>query len=322
MANNDSKQLGLFGALPDPIVGAAAVPAELAATAKSLSPRLRFGTSSWSFPGWRGLVYDRKATPSQLARHGLAAYARHPLLRAVGIDRTFYAPIAARDFAAYAAAVPDDFRFLVKACSICTAQRNRRDDGSWHDNPGYLDAAFATDRVVAPFVEGLGPKAGPLVFQFPPHGKRDPQAFADDLAAFLGALPRGPRYAVELRDEPLFTPSYIEALGEVGASHCLSLHPRMPPLARQTEVSANLDGPLVARWMLKRGRGYEAAQKRYAPFAELVDQDPDNRAGLGALCVEAVRADRDVFVIVNNKAEGCAPQSVFALAQQIADSQG
>lgn len=28
-----------------------------------------------------------------LARHGLAAYARHPLLRTVSLDRTFYAPL-------------------------------------------------------------------------------------------------------------------------------------------------------------------------------------------------------------------------------------
>ena len=316
--SDGGKQLGLFGQTPDQPVAAAAVSADLKALAGTLSTRQRFGTSSWSFPGWQGLVYDRRTTQSLLARHGLAAYAEHPLLRTVGVDRTFYAPIGARDFATYAAAVPDDFRFLVKACSVCTAHRNRRDDGSWQDNPGYLDASFATEQVVAPFVEGLGQKAGPLVFQFPPHGPRDPRAFADDLGAFLAALPRGPAYAVELRDQPLFTPEYIDALRAANAGHCLSLHPRMPPVNEQAAASAALDGPLVVRWMLKRGLGYRAAQERYSPFDQLVDPDPGSRADIAALCLDATRADRDVFVIVNNKAEGCAPQSVFALAQQIA----
>src|SRR3954464_13352095 len=47
------------------------------------------GTSSWTFPGWNGLVYDHEASTTQLAREGLAAYAHHPVLRTVGIDRTF-----------------------------------------------------------------------------------------------------------------------------------------------------------------------------------------------------------------------------------------
>ena len=46
------------------------------------APRAR-GTSSWSFPGWAGIVYDSKVSQTTLARHGLAAYARHPLFRTV-----------------------------------------------------------------------------------------------------------------------------------------------------------------------------------------------------------------------------------------------
>lgn len=70
---------------------------------------MRLGTSSWSFPGWAGIVYDHSVSTATLARRGLAAYARHPLLRTVGVDRTYYGPITAEDFAAYAAAVPDEF---------------------------------------------------------------------------------------------------------------------------------------------------------------------------------------------------------------------
>src|SRR5262245_41971269 len=101
---------------PDGPVGPAPVGAEVAALAARLPAGLRLGTSSWSFPGWQGLVFDRRATTRELAQPtALAAYARHPLLRAVGLDRTYYQPIAAAEYAAYAAATPPGFRFLVKA---------------------------------------------------------------------------------------------------------------------------------------------------------------------------------------------------------------
>lgn len=315
MAKDEApRQLGLFGDRRERVVDGAHVPEELAAVAAGIPARVRFGTSSWAFPGWRGLVYDRAAKQQDLARHGLEAYAQHPLLRAVGVDRTFYAPIPAEDFATYAKAVPAEFRFLVKAASHCTARQVRGDGGTWHDNPGFLDAGFAADEVVAPFVAGLGVKAGPLVFQFPPQATAHPKSFARELGAFFAALPEGPTYAVELRDSALLTDDYVAALAAHGVSHCVSLHPRMPALARQRELREKLGGPLVVRWMLRRGLGYEQARERYAPFERIQDPDVDNRRELAELCRDVGR-EHDVFVIANNKAEGCAPQTVFELAR-------
>jgi uncharacterized protein YecE (DUF72 family) len=107
----------------------------MVALARRLPRQIYLGTSSWTFPGWQGLVYDRAAAASVLARHGLSAYAQHPLLRTVCVDRTFYAPLPAADYATYAAAVPDDFRFVVKAHAWCT-QPTRRDPShaSWRSH--------------------------------------------------------------------------------------------------------------------------------------------------------------------------------------------
>lgn len=153
-------------------VGAAAPVGWHLEAAKALGPEVRLGTSSWSFPGWEGKVWDRGATEHELARSGLAAYARHPLLRTVGIDRTFYAPVPARTLAEYAAQVPDDFRFLVKAHEhLCLArfpEHPRYGALRGAESPHFLDAAYAIEQVVEPFLEGLGAKGGPLLFQFPP----------------------------------------------------------------------------------------------------------------------------------------------------------
>ncbi|MFM7066403.1 MAG: DUF72 domain-containing protein, partial [Gammaproteobacteria bacterium] len=163
----------------------------LQALAARLSPALRFGTSSWSFPGWAGLVYGGAHAESLLSRAGLAAYAQHPLLRAAGIDRTFYAPLAASDFAPLAAAVPEDFRFLVKAHAALTTpfdQWRRMPYAGRSPQDHFLDAVHAADRVVGPALEGLGTKLGVILLQFPPLGApfaRTALRFADHLARFL-----------------------------------------------------------------------------------------------------------------------------------------
>ncbi len=297
-------------------VGPADIDSDIAEIAAALPPNVRLGTSSWSFPGWAGIVYDRVATPMVLARHGLAAYARHPVLRSVGVDRTFYAPLSARELAEYAAVVPDTFRFLVKAPAACTSP--------WiEDGSRFLEASWATAEAVAPYVEGLGPKAGALVFQLVPLGTahtREPARFAERLGAFLAALPPGPTYAVELRDRALLGPAYEHALAAANAVHCLNVHPRMPPIAEQHRwIDTETRRPLVVRWMLHEGLGYEQAVSRYEPFSRLVDEDPHSREQLADLCVEQALRGRDVLVVANNKAEGSAPLTQCKLARAIGE---
>src|SRR5680860_572641 len=97
-----SLQLGLF---PDADPSTHAAPVGPAPTherirrlADALPPGLRLGRSSWSFPGWAGIVYDRAVSERTLAKAGLSAYARHPLLRSFGIDRTYYRPVSEEIF--------------------------------------------------------------------------------------------------------------------------------------------------------------------------------------------------------------------------------
>ena len=292
--------------------------------AARLPARVRLGTSSWSFPGWDGLVYAGRPRADELSRDGLVAYARHPLLRAAGIDRTFYAPLDAAGFARHAAQVPGDFRFLVKASQLCTFPALREGDGrpTARPNPRFLDASFARDAVVAPAVEGLGQRLGVLLFQFPPlpaAETRHPGRFAERLARFLAALPRGAPYAVEIRNRELLQPAYAAALSASGTAHGFTVHPTMPSLEVQAEVSPVEAQPvLVVRWMLGHGRGYEEARDLYAPFDRLAAPDTESRASIAELVARAVRAGKEGLVIVNNKAEGSSPLSVVELARAIA----
>jgi uncharacterized protein YecE (DUF72 family) len=308
------------------VVGAAAVPEEVAALGRALPRSVYLGGSTWSFPGWAGLVYDRTYTESRLARHGLAAYGRHPLLRAVGIDRTHYRPLPARDLARYAEAVPEDFLFLVKAHEACTLARYpdhpRYGAERGLANPLFLDPEYAAQEVVGPYVEGLGARGGALLFQFAPQDLGAPARFAAELHRFLAALPRGPLYAVELRNRELLVPEYAAALAAAGACHCLNVHPRMPDLRRQARATGALRAPaVVVRWLVAQGMTYEVAGRTFAPFNRLAAPDPELRRTLAALAHAALRAGRPFLATVNNNAEGSAPLSIVELAREIAARQ-
>jgi uncharacterized protein YecE (DUF72 family) len=343
-----ARQLSLFdddrpadGRAADSAVRPAMVDEPLRRLGLALDPRIRLGTSSWSFPGWAGLVYDaaggRPPGEQRLARAGLPAYAAHPLLRTVSLDRTFYAPLTAAEFARYAAQVPDGFRFVVKAPAAVTDPVVRR-GGSGEavgDNPTFLDADAAIAGFVRPAVEGLGGACGPLVFQFPPLGRRllaDLPSLERRIAAFMAAVSRGGPavaaacLAVEVRDPQLASAGFAWALADAGAVPCLAVHARMPPVEEQ---AAALGGagperpqPLVVRWNLHAGRRYEEARADYFPFNRLVEEDVPTRAGLARLARTAAAAGREVFITINNKAEGSAPLSVRRLAEWIVADDG
>src|SRR5262249_3683728 len=225
----------------------------------------------------------------------------------------------------YAAQVPDTFRFLVKAHELCTVPRfgrqNRYNAVPGDANPQFLDPVYAAEQVIAPAVDGLKHKPGPIVFQFTPLqlqyiGGAD--RLIDRIGAFLAALPRGPLYAVELRNRDLLTTRYIAALQAADGIYCFNVHPKMPPLGEQAKL---FDGAaqraVVVRWMLGGRQEYEEAKDRYAPFDKLVDEDPVSRNAIAALALSAIAAKTPVYTIANNKAEGCAPRTVFKLAERI-----
>lgn len=300
--------------------------------APTLPPEIRLGTSSWFFPGWRGLVYEGTHPQVTLSRKGLEAYARIPLLRTVSLDRTFYAPISAVEYARYADQVPDAFSFVVKAPAIVCDAVIRDEEGRGKvPNPHFLDAAVAAREFVVPCLEGLKDKAGPLVFQVSPLPRslvEDASLLVERLGTFFAALPhdlggRRPLYALELRNGELLTPRLMRMLAGASVRYCVGLHDRMPEVERQEAALGALDGKapgdLVVRWNLHRGFLYQAAKQRYEPFDKLVDEDGETRRILARMAAAAFKGGKRVWITANNKAEGSAPLSLLKLAREIAE---
>lgn len=311
-----------------------AVYEDAARVAAQLPKGVHLGTSSWSFPGWHGLVYGRRRGTEELARDGLAEYARHPLLTTVGIDRSFYAPVPDADFVRYASQLPDGFRCVSKTLHAVVSQTTQRWQAPPEDdeaavpsraqvqpNPDFLSVPLFLERVAAPLLATFRAHAGPVLLELPPTAaphRLPPREFFARLDAFFGALPRELSYAVELRDRAYFTGEYREILGARGVAHAYTYWRHMPSPGAQEKVVPVSNAPFaVVRLSLKPGRRYEAEKKRFQPFNRLVEPDPGMREEVARILCKAAALGMESFTLVNNKAEGCAPLTVRAIAEEV-----
>jgi len=321
----DTRPAAVTAATPNPehVTWAAALDAQHAG-------RWRFGTSSWHFPGWDGLVYGARHPADTLSRHGLRAYAQHPLMRTVSLDRAFYRPLDARTYRTLADQVGPSFRFVVKAPALVTdaSLRAAGDGRPEGPNPRFLDPEAATTLALQPAVEGLGERLGVLVFQLSPltapwlanQAERLLQRLEALWARLMPEVPAGTVLALEVRDPALLRPPLARQLKRHGVRYVLGLHDRMPPIEGQLDMLRALwPGDLVCRWNLQRGLRYEAARERFEPFNRLQAPDLATRAVLAQLVAATLRAGHRAFVTINNKAEGSAPLSVAELARATAD---
>ena len=287
--------------------------------AAGLPPMLRMGTSSWSFPGWQGIVWGRKRAASMLAKEGLHEYALHPLLRTVGIDRSYYAPIPDDDLRRFADQLPDNFPCCAKAPAAVTSPTipglNRH-----HPNPEFLTSGRFLAEVIEPFARCFPRHTGPFILQFsPPPSARasDPAAFIEGLDRMLGELPRECRVAVEIRDRWALTGAYRDVLARHGAAHVYNYWSAMPMPGLQTRTIPPEDQPFVmVRLLLQPGKWYEDQKQVFAPFDKLVQPDDEMRRDVLEIVRRAAAASRETFLLVNNKAEGSAPLTIEALAER------
>ena len=319
-------QISLFGDAADeadPSVAAVErVHADARAIAGDLPGDIRFGTSSWSFPGWKGIVYSGKVTPTSLAREGLRQYASNPLLRTVGIDRSYYAPVPMEDLRRYSDQVPPDFLACAKAPASVTST-TVGPPGSDAPNPDFMSVPRLIEEQLLPFSVAFASHTGPFILEFPPFGRHStmqPAEFLARLDRFLEQLPRDFNYAVELRDQRLLTPDYFAMLKRHRIGHTYNYWSAMPGLLSQARIVVPEDVEFaVVRLLLKPGTWYEDQRERFQPFNALVAPDPQMRQDVVDLSDRVLTSGRKLWVLVNNKAEGSSPLSIMELAKRIVE---
>ena len=135
---------------------------------------MRFGASSWNYPGWRGLVYHRDYDGRGASVRMLEEYAAFPLFRTVGIDSSFYAPPTDEVLGSYAAHLPPGFPCVSKVwnqLTVHTFSKVQDKARAGQVNPDFLSPDLFLEAVYEPYQRHFADHTGPFVFEFQTIGR-------------------------------------------------------------------------------------------------------------------------------------------------------
>lgn len=282
---------------------------------------VRFGTSSWTYPGWKGMIYQRDYPKNAPSSAMLEEYARFPLFRTVGIDSAFYGPPTANTLQGYSKVLPPEFPCVSKVwdrLTVDTFPKARYKALGGERNPDFLNPQVFLDEVLRPYQENFAGHIGPFVFEFQTMARSSgisSDGFVNLLDGFFSALPGDVPYAVELRNQEFLTPAYFAVLREHNVAHVFNSWTRMPPIGVQIELPGSFSAPFtVVRALLRPGRSYNEAVDAFAPYSEIRDQNPALRNDIARLIRQVLALRIPAYVLVNNRAEGSAPITIAAIA--------
>jgi uncharacterized protein YecE (DUF72 family) len=172
------------------------------------------GVGGWTYEPWRDNFYPKGLPHARELEHA----ARH--LTAIEINGTFYGTQKRTSWIKWAETVPEGFVFSVKASRFCT---NRR---------VLAEGEESIAKFVGQGIAELGPKLGPILWQFAGTKKLD----LDDFAAFLKLLPDEVegvklRHALEVRHESFACPEFVALARKHGCAIVFADHATYPMIA-------------------------------------------------------------------------------------------
>jgi uncharacterized protein YecE (DUF72 family) len=293
---------------------------------EKLPSNVYLGTSTWAFPGWKGIVYKRAyKNQKDFTANSLGEYATVPYFRTVCVDSFFYTPPKPETLSHYASMVPDSFRWVSKVwerITIATYPKHPRYGAlAGQRNPDFLNVSLLEDGVLSAYRDpGVMARTGPLVFQFAPFSQRMMPygEFLDRLATFLRALPTEFQYGVEVRNPELLTKEYFLALNESRIAHCFNHWNSMIPLNLQMRAAAEAGGLTadfyIARLLTPLGTSYQNAEEIFEPYDRVQAPNAQMRGDVLRLVRRALSTGKRAFVTANNKAEGNSPLTMVSIA--------
>jgi uncharacterized protein YecE (DUF72 family) len=289
------------------------------------------GTSSWKYLGWRGQLYadDRyvrqgRFSEARFARQCLAEYAE--VFKTVSVDAAYYKFPDRAYLEGLVSQVPPDFRFALKVTDAITIRRfpnlPRFGLRAGKVNEDFLNAERFAEAFLEPCA-AFRRSIGLLMFEFSRFYSSDfgrGRDFVEALDGFLSRLPRGWPYGVEIRNRSFLQAEYFALLRRHGVAHIYNSWEAMPPVSEQQALPDSRTHPdlCAARFLLKPGRKYENAVKRFSPYQRVQEVYPEGRAAGAALIRDALSrgtAGR-TFLYVNNRFEGNALHTLQAMIEE------
>jgi uncharacterized protein YecE (DUF72 family) len=245
-----------------------------------MSHPVHIGIGGWTYEPWRGVFF-----PKGLAQAKELDYAASRMT-AIEVNGTYYSLQKPESFVKWAAASPEGFVYTVKASRYATNRRVLAEGGP------------SVEKFLGQGLTKLGPKLGPILWQFAHTKKFD----AEDFSAFLDLLPAEQdgvrlRHAVEVRHESFICPAFVDLAKAHGVAIVHADHATYPEIAEETADFAYV--------RLQQARedeetGYSAAE--LDGWAEKL---------------KAWRKTREVFLFMINGAKVRAPAAAEALIARL-----
>jgi uncharacterized protein YecE (DUF72 family) len=254
-------------------------------------PGILLGTSAFTAAGWEGSFYPR----GMQSRDFLSHYATQFVT--VEVDSTFYGCPSASTVNNWAARTPENFTFSVKIPQVITHEK----------------ALIDSDSEFEEFVKTmdlLGPKLGPMVFQFPSFDRWKFSKQDDFLAVlipFLKRLPAGHKFAIEIRNKNWLDARFADVLREHNVALALTDTSFVP---RPWEMKEKFDlitaDFTYVRWLGDR-KGIERVTKTWDK--SVVDRRED-LTNWAELFRKFVARNLKIFAYANNHYGGHGPATV------------
>ena len=262
--------------------------------------RIRVGIGGWTYAPWRNNFY-----PKGLAQSKELDYASRKLT-AIEINATYHGTQKPSSFAKWRDDTPPDFVFSVKASRFATNRKL------------LVDGRDSVNRFIDSGIAQLGPKLGPLVWQFMPTKKFE----ADDFEAFLNLLPTSVdglalRHALDVRHESFKTPAYLALARRYGCATVLADSDDYPSFA---DVTGDFVYARLMRTDPTLPSGYAPMSlDRWAQRAKAWTQggEPDDLSRVETPA-KAGATPRDVFLFFISGAKERAPAAAMELLARLA----
>jgi uncharacterized protein YecE (DUF72 family) len=256
------------------------------------------GVGGWTYEPWRGVFYPKGLTHARELEYA----GQH--LASIEVNGTFYSTQSPKTYRKWASEVPDGFVFSLKGPRYAV---NRR---------VLAEAGDSIKRFLESGITELGPKLGPLLWQFAPHKKFDEK----DFAAFLDLLPEkfdghGLRHVVEVRNDTFKVPAFIALARTRNIAICYAEHDTYTEIA---DITADFVYARLQKGDEKLKAGYppkalDAWAKRTEVWLKGFEPADLPRVDKKS----APKKPRDAFIYFIHEAKLRAPAAAMALIERL-----